>query len=85
VLDDAAPKFIWGDTVIVSAQAPSYMRPGEVGDVVAITHRATETTYTLEFGDGQDAELPESFLSGDACGRFHFRADRTIGRGRSTA
>jgi hypothetical protein len=65
VLDDAAPKFTWGNLVIVSASAPTHMRPGELGDVVAITHRATETTYTVEFGDGRDAEVPESLLSGD--------------------
>jgi hypothetical protein len=58
-------KFTWGDLVIVSAAAPTQMRPGELGDVVGITEQTTETIYTIEFGDGRDAEVPESLLSGD--------------------
>jgi len=64
VLDDV-PKFTWGDLVIVSASAPSDMRPGQLGSVVGFTQRATETSYTVEFGDGRDAEVPEALLSGD--------------------
>ena len=55
-LDDAAPGFIWGDTVTVSASAPQQMGPGEVGRIVAVTRRGSETTYTVEFADGTDAE-----------------------------
>jgi hypothetical protein len=65
VIDRAAPKFTWGDLVTVIPTAPTRMRPGEVGDVVGITEQKTETIYTIEFGDGRDAEVPESLLSGD--------------------
>jgi hypothetical protein len=65
VPDDAIHKFTWGDVVIVDTSAPSDMRPGELGTVVGITQRATDTTYTVEFGDGRDAEVAESLLSGD--------------------
>ena len=67
-------KFTWGDSVRIKLTAPARLRPGEGGEVVAITkienqHQAEHydvaigiTTYLVEFGDGQDVTVPESLL-----------------------
>lgn len=67
-------KFTWGDLVRVSEDAESTMRPGDLADVVAITEINSEvlaksygaplgeTVYTVEFGDGSSAEVPERWL-----------------------
>lgn len=67
-MSDDEQKFTWGDTVVVHASAPSPMRPGAVGEVVGFTRKSDETTYTVEFGDGRDVQVPQSLLSGDIPG-----------------
>jgi hypothetical protein len=55
----SAPKFDYGDCVLV--------RNGKYKDrtccVVGMSHLATTRTYTVEFGDGSDAEIEEELLS----------------------
>lgn len=64
----------WGDTVLVSDDAPEQLRPGCFASVVGIStedQRAggylerfpSGTVYTIEFGDGSDAEVHESMVS----------------------
>ena len=68
------PRFTWGDAVRVKACAPTDVRAGECGDVVAVTeidsHEQAEryavpignTVYQVEFGDGQALEIREAWL-----------------------
>ena len=66
--------FTWGDFVRVVTSAPEKYRPGELGDVCGIwTVDSLEnseargkpigtTIYTVEFGDGVSAEIPQRYL-----------------------
>ena len=69
-------RFTWGDTVCISSSAPIEMRPGALGVVCGIRtdpYRAgvvepanldpeIRLVYTVEFTDGQDAEVPGQLL-----------------------
>jgi len=63
----------WGDVVKVQLDAPSIMRPGALGTVVAISmadDRAglflaefpAGAVYTVEYSDGSSSEIPEGLL-----------------------
>lgn len=64
----------WGDTVRVKLDAPKAFRPGDSGDIVAITEVETQRqarrygvaigtkVYQVEFGDGQALEVPEAWI-----------------------
>lgn len=54
-----APKFDYGDSVQVKAGK----HKDRSGDVVAINITTSSRTYTVEFGDGSDAEIQEELLS----------------------
>ena len=54
------PKFDFGDEVQVTGGEHS----GRVGYIVSINLSVPPETYTVEFKDGSDAEIEESFLSG---------------------
>ena len=66
--------FTWGNLVRVTTSAPEKYRPGELCDVCGIWIINTEensiargealgtTIYTVEFGDGVAAEMPERYL-----------------------
>lgn len=68
------PEFSWGDTVRVKPSAPADMRPGERGEVVAITPIDTQASadlydvpvgslvYLVEFGDGDAIEIQATWL-----------------------
>ena len=58
-------KFRWGDTVRIDDAAPVQLRPGSLAAVVAISGSPGQIQYTVEFGDGTDAEVPESLVSSD--------------------
>ena len=72
--DGKEPLFTWGDTVRVSEGASEDHRPGNLGAVCGLTEvtdtdtAATHGTpvgsfiYTVEYADGTDAEIPESYL-----------------------
>jgi ribosomal protein S4E len=53
------PKFDYGDEV----QLTGGQHMGRVGCVVSINLSAPSGTYTVEFGDGTDAEVKEEFLA----------------------
>ena len=53
------PKFDYGDQVHI--KAGKYK--DRFGDVVGITNMVSSWTYTVEFGDGGDAEIEEGLLS----------------------
>lgn len=67
-------RFTWGDAVRVKATAPASVRPGERGDVVAVTEIVTQemsdlydaavgsTVYQVEFGDGNTEEVGDVWL-----------------------
>jgi hypothetical protein len=55
-------RFSWGDSVRVKDEAPAELRPGDIGDVVAITGDGAEVLYTIEFGDGTDTQIAEYLL-----------------------
>jgi len=71
-------QFRWGDTVLISADAPQPFRPNEMGSVCGIRvvkphpgaksmGAPTETVlYFVEFGDGYAVEIPEKLLLGEA-------------------
>jgi hypothetical protein len=44
------------------SEAPAALRPGDVGDVVAMTGEGAGVVYTVEFGDGTDAQIAEHLL-----------------------
>jgi ribosomal protein S4E len=52
------PKFDFGDEV----QVTSGEHKGRIGWIVSINLSAPSVTYTVEFGDGSDAELKEELL-----------------------
>ena len=41
----------------VKDEAPAELRPGNIGEVVAITGEGAEVVYTIEFGDGLDIQI----------------------------
>ena len=53
------PKFDYGDPVKVTGGEHT----NRFGDVVGINITASPRTYTVEFGDGSDAEVEEGHLS----------------------
>ena len=53
------PKFDYGDHVKVK----DGMHKDRLGDVVGMSVTASFCTYTVEFGDGSDAEIEEALLS----------------------
>ena len=53
------PKFDFGDEV----QVTSGERKGRIGCIVSINLSSLSETYTVEFGDGSDAEIKEALLS----------------------
>jgi hypothetical protein len=64
----------WGDTVLVSLEAPAEFRPGARGSVSGIRDlkRTPESDsvdsaalYLIEFADGEEIEIPQSFLLKD--------------------
>ncbi len=67
-------RFIYGDVVVVTEAAVKDARTGQACAVVAMTQIETEEQsrifghpvgimmYTVEFGDGKDALIPEGFL-----------------------
>ena len=74
------PRFTWGDSVRVKADAPPEFRPGECGEVVTITEIDTQakadlyevpvgsTVYQIEFGDGEAEEVPATWVEVDPSG-----------------
>lgn len=69
------PRFTWGNSVSVSVDAEQCYRPGEFGSVCGITCVDNDElaknlqvprgsySYTIEFGDGTDALIPDKYLS----------------------
>ena len=57
--------FTWGDCVKVAESAPANLRPGARAAIVGLDDRADQPAYTVEFGDGSDAEIAETML--EAC------------------
>lgn len=55
----AESKFDYGDGVRVTGGK----HMDRLGDVVGINITASSRTYTIEFGDGIDAEIEEQLLS----------------------
>jgi hypothetical protein len=53
------PKFDFGDPVQIIGKE----HKGRTGCVVSINGSESCPTYTVEFGDGTDAEIAEEFLS----------------------
>jgi hypothetical protein len=64
----------WGDTVLVSQQAPRRLRPGELAEIVGIRHINSPNqadqfaapigtrVYLVEFSDGIALEVPEKWI-----------------------
>ena len=53
------PKFDFGDEVQVTRGE----HKGRIGSIVSINLSAPSETYTVEFGDGSDAEVKEELLA----------------------
>ena len=53
------PKFDYGDPV----QVTGGKHKDRLGDVVGINITASARMYTVEFGDGSDAEIEEGLMS----------------------
>lgn len=53
------PKFDFGDEVRITGGE----HKGRIGSIVSINLSAPSETYTVEFGDGSDAEVNEALLS----------------------
>ena len=53
------PKFDYGETVQVTSKEHN----GRIGAVVGINGSESSRTYTVEFGDGSEAEIGEKGLS----------------------
>ena len=53
------PKFDYGETVQVTSKEYN----GRIGAVVGINGSESSRTYTVEFGDGSEAEIGEKGLS----------------------
>ena len=68
------PKFTWGDSVLIVPEAETRFRPGQIGEVCAITevdnnnladhHHVSigSYVYTIEYADGSDEEIPQEHL-----------------------
>lgn len=64
----------WGDTVRVSRQAPTRLRPGVLAEIVGIRQVSSPSqvdqftapigtrVYLVEFGDGDSLEIPERWI-----------------------
>ena len=52
-------KFDYGETVQVASKEHN----GRIGSVVGINGSESSRTYTVEFGDGSEAEIGENGLS----------------------
>jgi ribosomal protein S4E len=53
------PKFDYGDEVQVTGGE----HKGHIGSIVSINLSSPSGMYTVEFGDGSDAEIEEALLS----------------------
>jgi hypothetical protein len=53
------PKFDYGETVQVTSKELN----GRIGAVVGINGSESSRTYTVEFGDGSEADIGEEGLS----------------------
>jgi hypothetical protein len=53
------PKFDYGETVQITSKEHN----GRIGAVVGINGSESSRTYTVEFGDGSEADIAEEFLS----------------------
>lgn len=73
--DGRAPKWTWGDAVRVQAGAPVELRPGALAEIVGMRSiegaepsaevgTAIGTLYSVEFSDGESAEIPAMWLEG---------------------
>jgi hypothetical protein len=69
----AMAKFTWGDSVRIAKNAPANVRPGSPAEVVGVSEQherrgsylgefRSGVVYTVEFGDGTDAEVHEDHL-----------------------
>lgn len=68
-------RFDWGESVEVDERAPSEFSPGKIGEVCGIhkveSHSESSAfnqpigtvVYTIEFSNGNSAEIPQEFLS----------------------
>lgn len=67
-------KFTWGDSVMITKNAPNCFHPGEIVSICSVIKIDPEDVekqpslieptwlYTVEFGDGSSIELPECYL-----------------------
>lgn len=73
MIKESVPKFTWGDIVRISDNAPAIMRPGSPAEIVGISEQhqrhgsylrqfPSGVVYTVEFEDGNDAGVHESYL-----------------------
>jgi hypothetical protein len=53
------PKFDYGETVQITTKEHN----GRIGAVVGINGSESFRTYTVEFGEGSEADIGEEFLS----------------------
>ena len=53
------PKFNYGETVQITGEEHN----GRIGALVGIHASESDRTYTVEFGDGSEAEIAEEGLS----------------------
>ncbi len=58
---DSNPKFDYGMTVRVANSVPTL--GGNLGSIVGYRFANSSYLYTVEFGNGNDAEIDESLLS----------------------
>lgn len=70
-------KFTWGDSVIIRKNSPTKFHPGGFASVCGFHKVQSKETakeleckigdwvYTVEFGDGSDIQVPESYLDKD--------------------
>jgi hypothetical protein len=67
------PKFTCGDSVEIAEHAPANLRPGSAAALVGISEQnerqgsylqefSSGVVYTVEFGDGSDAQVHEDHL-----------------------
>ncbi len=66
--------FTYGDNIIIKKSAPEMYRPGDLGSICGIVYINNHvlsdyyklnigvTTYTVEFVDGSDMQIPEEYL-----------------------
>jgi len=66
-------KFTWGDSVLIAEDAPANARPGSPAGIVGISEKHNRhgsylqdfpdgVVYTVEFEDGEDAEVHEDHI-----------------------